>query len=171
MVADMTTHGSDVADDFAGAELIAAPESVVSDSQLSGIDSWDDAISLVNDVFGGAVVEADKEIGIGFAVLSKAQKHSLIGVPMMILKGEQYKTEKGSKGIFTSLYIVTKDGRKLIVNDGGSGIHEQVTELWTRKPEKRRHPILVRNGLRVSTYDHEVYGPSETFYLDTSATA
>lgn len=137
----------------------------VSDEMLQNITSFDDAMAVINDVFGGEVVEADKELGTGFAVLE--EKDRLIKVPFVAIKIDRH--EKGDHGPFVSLHIVTSDGRKYIINDGSTGIFAQVEELWSRKPQLRTMPLLVRRGLRRSDYIHPEHGASTTYYLDTSS--
>lgn len=149
-------------DESSGEVANSTPQ--VSDAALSELSSFDDALALINDVFGGAVVEADKELGTGFAVLE--DKNRLIGVPMIAVKIDEH---NGDHGPFVSLHVVTSDGRKYIVNDGSSGIYAQVVTLWERKPQYRGMPLMVRQGLRRSDYTHPEHGPSTTFYLNTSA--
>lgn len=143
---------------------ITTTEKVVSDAVLSEISSFDDAMRVVNDVFGGNIVEADKELGTGFSVLDN--KNVLIGVPFIAVKIDQH---TGDHGLFTSLHVVTAEGRKYIVNDGSTGIHDQIVELYKRKPAMVGMPLMVRRGLRRSDYQHPEHGPSTTYYLDTSS--
>lgn len=151
-------------------KAVTPVEKLISTEQYADIKSFDDALSLVQDVFGGEVVSAD-ELGDGFTVLDN--KMSLIGAEFLVLSAAFYvgdiKREDGSLSEFVSLRIVAKDGRKLIVNDGGSGIYAQVKMLHDKKPQTVGKPLYVKKGLRVSQYDHPQYGKSETFYLDTSA--
>lgn len=138
----------------------------------ASIQSFDDALRLVGDKLGGEVVDVT-DLGDGFSVLDNKNKTQLIGVPFIILSvsfhAGDHTREDGEKGEFTSLRVVTKDGRKLVINDGGSGIYEQMKMLHKMRPESVGKPIVVHKGLRVSEYDHPQYGPSKTFYLDTSA--
>lgn len=147
-------------------EMVSA-ESLLSDDMLSNITSFEDALALVNEHLGGEVVEADKVLGTGFGVAD--EKSPYIGVPFLIMKADKNPSEKGERGYFYSLHCVTKDGRKVIINDGGSGIAEQLDTLYAKHPEMVGKPMLVRKGLRSSNYTHPVHGPSVTYYLDTSA--
>lgn len=144
---------------------------MVSDDALANITSFDDALAVINDVFGGSVVEADKALGTGFALLD--DKNRLIGVPLVAVKIDFHKSELSAEGEFVSLHVVTQDGRKFIVNDGSSGIFAQIKELWSRKPELQGLPLMVRRGLRRSDYTYmDETGkakPATTYYLDTSA--
>lgn len=143
----------------------------VGESALAEITSFDDALALVNDVFGGNIVEADKELGTGFAVLD--DKNRLIGVPFVAVKMDEHTSDLNGGGLFVTMHVVTQDGRKFIVNDGSTGICAQVQELWKRKPELIGLPLMVRRGLRRSDYTYmDESGkakPATTFYLDTSA--
>lgn len=152
-----------------GADVMK-PTRFLNADDYAGITSFDDALQLVQDKLGGEAVLAS-DLGDGFSVVDN--KSSLIGVMFIVLevgfhKGD-IKKDDGEFGEFASLRIVTKDGRKLVINDGGTGIPEQIKALWKHKPETIGKPIMVPKGLRVSQYDHPQYGKSETFYLDTSA--
>lgn len=156
--------------------VIPATVSVISDAMLGEIQSFDDALAVINDVFAGQIVEADKVLGTGFGVAD--EKAAYIGVPFVILKGDRNPSEKGEKGRFWSLHCVTKDGRKVILNDGGTGVAEQMDTLAERHPElflitdtervSLSRPMLVKRGLRASSYVHPTAGPSITYYLDTA---
>jgi hypothetical protein len=141
----------------------------INTAQYAGIQSFEDALAVVQDVFGGEIVDS-ADLGDGFALVE--DKMTLIKVPFIILAANfsegDYKREDGTIGTFVSCRIVTEDGRKLVLNDGSTGIHDQIQMLWAMKPETVGKPIVCRNGLRVSEYDHPQHGKSRTFYLDTS---
>lgn len=165
-----------------GNGVVVENVSILNDGMLAEIQSFDDALAIVRDVFAGDIIESDKVLGTGFGVAD--EKAAFVGTPFIILKAETNPSEKGDKGRFWSLHAVTKDGRKVIINDGGSGIAEQMDELTTRhgdlflattdEKQFRRmslaKPMLVKRGLRVSNYTHPQHGPSVTYYLDTSGT-
>lgn len=155
--------------------------SVVSDDMLAEIQSFDDALAVINEVFGGEIVEADKVLGTGFGIAD--EKAAYIGITLAVLKAERNPSDKGEKGRFWTLHAVAKDGRKVIINDGGSGIADQMDALVQRhgslfhvrpatseSPERvsLARPMLVKKGLRASSYVHPTAGPSITYYLDTS---
>ena len=155
------------------------PLSKIDDAMLAEIQSFDDALAIINSVFDGHIIEADKVMGTGFGLAD--DKAAFVGVPFIIMKAEQNASDKGEKGRFWSLHVVAKDGRKAIVNDGGTGIADQMDALADRHPDlfsvssndgaKRlalSQPMLVKKGLRMSNYVHPTAGPSVTFYLDTS---
>lgn len=151
-----------------------AVRAMLSTEDYASIKSFEDAVALVTDKFGGEVVSST-ELGDGFALLNKSDKDRLIGVQFIILSAVfsegDYKREDGTTGTFVSLRIVTKDGGKFIVNDGGSGIHDQIKMLHSQHPDTVGKPIACFKGLRKSEYDHPEHGKSVTYYLDTSAQA
>lgn len=138
-------------------------ESSLSSDDFASIQSFEDATRLINEKLGGVVADVT-ELGDGFSVLDN--KETLIGVPFIAL---QSVFRVGDYGPYVSMHIVTQDGRKFILNDGGTGIRDQISMLWERKPETKNRPIVCRKGLRKSTYEHPVHGKSTTYYLDTSA--
>lgn len=140
------------------------PQSLVTDATLSEIKSFDDALAVVNDVFGGEIIDAGEVLGSGFGVAD--EKAVFVGVPFVIMRADRHVKDNGR---FWSLHIVTKDGRKVIINDGGTGIAAQLDALYDNHPDMQGKPMMVRRGLRVSNYVHPEHGPSVTFYLDTSA--
>ena len=156
------------------------PLGKIDDAMLAEIQSFDDALAIINSVFDGHIIEADKVMGTGFGLAD--DKAAFIGVPFVIMKSEQNASDKGEKGRFWSLHIVSKDGRKAIVNDGGTGIADQMDALADRHADLFANvsqndgglklalvrPMLVKKGLRMSNYVHPTAGPSVTFYLDTS---
>lgn len=142
----------------------ALTERGITTGEYAGIASFEDAIALLEQ--HGATILDSAELGDGFSVIAKDEKNRLIGVPFVIMQAVQ---TEGDHGTFVSLRIVTKNGEKLVLNDGSTGICEQLITLWEQKPETKGKPFLCRHGLRVSEYDHPQYGPSKTYYLDTSA--
>jgi hypothetical protein len=133
---------------------------------LAGITSFDDALALATETLGADnIVRADEEIGDGFILLEK--KDSLIGVPLMFLGWDFH---MGDFGEFVSAKVVTKDGRKIILNDGSSGLYKQLAEYSAKK--KRMGGLLVPNGLRKSDYEYEdekgEKRPATTYYIDTT---
>jgi hypothetical protein len=137
------------------------------DEELLSIQSFDDALRLAADWYGEEnLVRADATIGNGFQLL--ANKDTLIDVPLVIL---QWRFNPGNFGEFVSMMIVTKDGRKFVVNDGGSGICAQ---LATYTNATGRHGgMLVAKGFTRSDYTYEdekgEEHPASTYYLNTSA--
>jgi len=137
---------------------------------LRAITSMDEAIALVEQTLGSEIVDAADEIGNGFTVLRKDQKHLLIDVPFLIMTidfqdGDFVDEETGITGSFLTLMLITEDGRKYILNDGGTGIFRQV-EDWANTSGKAGG-MLVRNGLRESKYEaNDVRPAGVTYYLN-----
>lgn len=140
------------------------------EDELRAIRSFDDARALAHAVDGDVVDIADSPLSTGFAVLATDAKARLVGVPFIIL---DWRFANGDNGEFVSLVVVTKSNEKLIVNDGSTGIRDQMKRLGATP-----RAIGVRHGLRVSEYDYEDMDKStgeitikraKTYYLDTSA--
>lgn len=135
------------------------------DDTLRSIRSFDDALAAARAVDGDILDVADSELSTGFAVLDTNGKARLVGVPFIVL---DWRFANGEKGEFVSLSIVTKHNEKLIVNDGSTGIRDQMKRLGQPRT------LGVRHGLRVSEYDYTDQATGEisrakTYYLDTSA--
>jgi hypothetical protein len=145
------------------------------ENALRSVSSWDDLAELAraNDL---PVTDVSKVLGDGFTLIDNAKdKRTLIGVPFVIVSWAQVEGDRtdaqGVKAKFTTMRIMTKDGRKLIVNDGSTGIHAQVNGLIK---QQIRPFVKVSRGLRVSDYEYTDPTSGETssastFYLDTAA--
>jgi hypothetical protein len=137
--------------------LFAAP-------QLRAIGSLEDAIALGTEILGTPMVDAADEIGNGFEILRSDQKHLLIDQPFYVLTVD---FQEGDIGPFCSALIVTEGGKKYVLNDGGTGIYQQL-EDWCNTQNKRGG-MMVNHGLRESKYDlPEEYGGGvgTTYYLN-----
>ncbi len=115
------------------------------DDALRAIRTADDAAKLAVEI-DGAIEDISDILGTGFAVLDKNEKSRLIGIPFLVL---DWKFSKGDMGEFASMLVVTRGGEKYIVNDGSTGIADQLRRLGTPRA------IKVSHGLRVSEYDVE----------------
>lgn len=144
-----------------------------SDDQLGDVKSFSDAMSLLNEA-NVSVVSTD-DLGNGFTVLK--EKDQLIKVPFIILDAI---LNRGDNGLFVSLYVVTERNEKLIVNDGSTGIRDQVRRYFARLNGRELSVddigshvlkgVMVKNGLSRSdyTYDDPNTGESKnaaTYYL------
>ena len=166
-------------------DVVTAP--VLSDDVLAGIKSFDDALAVVNDVFKGDIVNVSEEMGTGFGLLE--DKSKLVGVPLVILEVQEHPGDFSEA--FVSLTVVTRDGGKYIVNDGSTGIRDQIFGYWDQHPEavtpgvagerKSLKPFVCRHGFTESNYFRhpvtgdvsrkplEGYEKARTYYLDLSA--
>lgn len=93
------------------------------------------------------VVDAAEALGNGFTIASEKDKAKLVNVPFVIVDWRV--NENGRFGPFFTLFIITADNRKLILNDGGSGIGEQLAQLSDAGFDGL---IQCRHGLTVSEY-------------------
>jgi hypothetical protein len=112
-------------------------------------------------------VMSSSEMGNGWAILSGKEKARLCGVSLLVLA---YNFNDGDNGEFVSAQVVTNSER-LIVNDGSTGIYQQLKDL-SEAGETRA--IYCKRGLKRSDYtftDPKTKEEKEatTFYLDTSA--
>ena len=89
------------------------------------------------------VIDAQTVLGTGFDVLDDKEK--LIDVPFYIVDWHE---SEGDNGSFTSLLVLTQD-KKLVVNDGGSGIPNQIKTLAATSANA---VIFVAKGLRKSVF-------------------
>jgi hypothetical protein len=136
------------------------------DDQLSEISSFGDALALVRENVGEENVHsADEVLGNGFRLLDN--KDLLLEVPMLLVKWDFH---NGDHGEFVTIHLVTEDNRKYVVNDGSSGIRDQLMQLTSKT--NTYGPLLVKKGLRRSDYKYDDNGTEKdarTYYLDTSA--
>lgn len=118
-----------------------------SDDQLRNITSIEDALALAADAYGGTISAEELEIGNGFKLLGD-DKDRLVGMPFLLLA---YTFNEGDFGEFASCLLITDRGDKVIMNDGSSGIYEQLLDIM--KTTDRMGGIHFPRGLRKSTYD------------------
>lgn len=134
---------------------------------LRNITSYDDAFALVESTYG-PILTADAELGDGFALLES--KDPLIGIPLLFLSWS-FSPGKFDEE-FVSARIVTKDGGKYVLNDGGTGIRAQLRE-FSDSHGGRTGGLLARRGLRRSDYqytdDNGKTQDASTYYVDTGA--
>lgn len=138
------------------------------DSDLQQINTFDDALALIQEQYGqGGVISADEVLGNGFALLTN--KDHLVGVPFVFMKW-QFNQGKYQDDFCTAL-VVTVNNQKYIVNDGGSGICRQLKEFT--EVSGRQGGMAARKGLTRSDYTFEDENgketPASTYYIDTSA--
>jgi len=101
-------------------------------------------------------------------------KDSLIGVPLLIFGYAFHAGDFGKDG-FVSVEAITEENRKIVFNDGSTGIRQQ---LRTLEDKGILTGIICKNGLRKSEYyfnaetgetnNHggEGFSPASTYYLD-----
>lgn len=138
-----------------------------SSNQLADITSFDDALKLAQSLYGETnVVAASDVIGDGFKLLEN--KDQLIEVPFLALSWDFH---QGDHGEFASVKVVTRDGQKYVVNDGSTGIRDQLMQFTA--DTNRYGGLFCMKGLRRSDYtytdDKGEEKAARTYYLDTSA--
>lgn len=156
-----------------GTEVSAANELVVDTrftvSELRNVETWQDAIALLQNK-GIEVHQASDVLGDGFALVDSKSKRRLVGVPFIILSYSFVKSEKIKGKEFVTVRLVTRNNERLIINDGSTGVYEQLKMCH----ESGIESLFVTKGLRVSEYEYtdpnsgEV-SQAETYYLDNSA--
>jgi hypothetical protein len=123
--------------------------------------------TMLKTLFDSGDIVSSTELGNGWGLLSSKEKARLVGVPLLILS---WRVNDGDNGEFVSLQVVTNSER-LIVNDGSTGIRDQIKAL---AEEGETRAIYCKHGLRRSDYTYTDPKTKEekeatTFYLDTSA--
>lgn len=146
---------------------VAVPGAEFAVEDLAAIGSFSDALKLVADKLGEENVDiASQEIGDGFKLLDN--KDQLCGVAFIAVT---WGFHMGDHGEFVAMKVVTKDGLKYIINDGSSGIYEQL--IGYSKKKNKQGGLLCEKGLRRSDYKYTDESgeekPATTYYLDTSA--
>ena len=141
----------------------------ISDETLSEIKSFSDAFSVLEKA--GIVAENFADYGSGFVVLDTKDKARLCGVPFYII---DWRFNTGDNGLFVSAAIITKTDEKLILNDGSTGIRDQLRKITEQRiargvPEPQKG-LLVENGLTESRYNYTdpktgESRPAVTYYL------
>jgi hypothetical protein len=159
-------------------EIIAQATNFTEDD-LRNLTDFDEAVRLTQQTLGEPVAVASKEIGDGFALID--DKTQLVGVPMLLM---EWTFRDGDFGTYVSVRGMTESGKKFIINDGSTGIAEDLAKFTERTG--RLGGLLVAKGLRVSEYptgadgqpldkatvkEHPdlVKGKGITFYLNTSS--
>lgn len=132
------------------------------------IDSFEAAASLLETKMGPLTDVAD-DLGDGFAVLATEDKARLVKVPLIFI---DWRFTLGDQGEFVSAHVITKSGDKYIVNDGSTGIYQQLQEYTERTGKEGG--LFASHGLRRSDYTYQDKNdgkmkPATTYYIDTSA--
>lgn len=179
---DETTVDSAVPEVLSNKELTT--KRAFSDDVLRGITTIEEAMALVAETYGGITHVDELELGNGFRLLGE-DKDRLIGVPFVILT---FGFNEGDFGEFASVLLVTDRSDRIILNDGSTGIYEQLLDIL--KNSGKTGGIFFPHGLRKSTYDTckecgrprkpsatectcgdttERRSTGKTYYLDTSS--
>lgn len=116
------------------------------DKALKSVMTYQDALQLAIGAYGD-VRDVTEDLGNGFRLVQDTNKGNLKDVPFIILHSA---FNEGDFGEFVSVVLVTAAGDKLILNDGSTGIYEQLKQLAT--DTNRYGGWSVPGGLRVSEY-------------------
>ena len=111
-------------------------------------------------------IQPAAELGDGYEILRKEDKGRLVGVPFILQDWHLY---DGDFGPAVSLRLMTKAGERYIINDGSTGIRDQLLNM-----KDTLKAIYFIHGLRRSDYEYTDPKTQEkkqavTFYLDFSA--
>lgn len=150
---------------------IAIPDNVPAlfdDAMLAEVTDLNSALAALE--AGGIATESISDYGNGFVLLPN--KDQLVGKPFLIIQWRFNDGDYAQK--FVSAAVVTENGDKFILNDGGSGICAQlvrVTKTRLAKGQKQtaQSALICRNGLTRSDYtyvnDKGEKTPAVTYYL------
>ena len=120
----------------------------LSDEALAGITSYEDAVRAINEA--GGKIESAADYGNGFAVV---EKETLIGIPLLLI---EWRFNEGDNGDFVSVEALTKNGEKVVFNDGSTGLRDQLHLITTRREEagvaSPQMGLLCPTGLTAKTY-------------------
>lgn len=118
------------------------------DELLRSLHTTDDVMSLMRETYGTVDSISDYELGNGFHIMREEDKRRLVGESFLVLLSSYH---MGEYSEFVSLFLfVPRTNERLILNDGGQGIPQQIRELQTQS--QRAGGWAVPRGLRVSDY-------------------
>jgi hypothetical protein len=135
---------------------------------LRAIRSFDDLQALVESRPDIVVANAS-DFGTGFSILDTKDKASLVGEYLAIL---DWRFNNGDQGEFVSAEVLVRNGnRKFVLNDGSTGICQQLKDIQHANGGETCL-LIVPRGLRVSEYDYVDAGgntsKARTYYIDYS---
>jgi len=143
---------------------------IISPAQWRDVKSFDEAMALVQSVYGN-IAKASDVIGDGFELLESDEKKRLVKVPLMFAS---WTFSDGDHGEFASVRVVTMKNDKFIINDGSTGIYRQLKDYTEQFGATGG--LFIQRGLRVSEYTYEAVMPdgavtrdkAHTYYIDAS---
>lgn len=149
----------------AAVAVVNATELSFNEEQLGQITSIEDAFAAL--AGAGIGVSGIENFGSGFVLTEKDQ---LQGAEMLLL---QWRFSDGDFGPFVSVVALTRDGRRVIFNDGSTGVYQQLrTVTRTRMGNGEANMqagLTATKGLKKSTYNYQddqgVMRPASTYYL------
>lgn len=143
------------------------------DADLAAIDSFQSVLDSFNSL--GLTPESMSDYGTGFEICKN--KDRLVDTDLVIVEWRFNVSEVGSEGAFVSAAVVTRNGEKWILNDGGTGIYQQLRLVTDQRNRAgHAHPqaaLLVKGGLTKSEYMYQDEKgkqiPASTYYLNSAA--
>ena len=120
----------------------------LTDDVMRGIgetgDAFADAVAIAEQLYG-SVQELAEEFGSGFQLIET--KAALVGKKFLLLK---WNFTQGDYGVYVSAAVVTAEGGKYIINDGSTGVCQQLHEYSVK--HGKFGGFIASRGLRESTY-------------------
>lgn len=150
---------------------VAKATPIINTNDLRAIDSFEAAVALAKETHGDLAI-ASQELGDGFTLLGKSDKSRLCGVPLIFVQWQFAQSDfvdkaTGEKGEFVVARVVTKDGGKFVLIDGGFGVAQQLREFTERTG--KHGGLVVERGLRKYDGENEEHGAFVRYYIDTAA--
>ena len=149
----------------AAVAVVNATELRFNEEQLGQITSIEDAFAAL--AGAGIGVSGIEDFGSGFILTDKDQ---LQGAEMLLL---QWRFSDGDFGPFVSVVALTRDGRRVIFNDGSTGVYQQLRTVTRARmgngEVNMQAGLTATKGLKKSTYNYQddqgVMRPASTYYL------
>jgi hypothetical protein len=159
-------------DDKPGTDVVVDQRSMFTDEELADLQTFDDVLRAAQE--RETILDSANDYGTGFRVLDNKDKAKLIDEPMIIV---EWRFNSGNFGEFVSCLVMTKAGEKVVLNDGSTGIRDQLSVIVSQRLARGSHTqanaqafLVVPDGLRVSRYEYTAAdgstAPAETFYLN-----
>lgn len=126
--------------------ILTATHSRIAEDDLRAVKSFEDAIQLAA-VQHGTIEDYAEKYGTGFDVLE--DKSELVKRDLLFMEWRFH--EGDFVGGFVSIIGMTAEGRKFIINDGGSGLFLDLRRITAE--EGRNGGLRVKKGLRESVYE------------------
>lgn len=154
-------------------DIVVDQRSMFTDEELAQLGSFDDVLAAAK--ARETVIDSANDYGTGFRVLDSKDKAKLIGEAFILI---EWRFNDGKfPGGFVSALLMTKAGEKVVLNDGSTGVRDQLNMVTSQRLTRGTHTqanaqgfLAVPDGLRVSRYEYTAddgtTAPAETFYLD-----
>lgn len=155
-------------------EIAVIPQDAFNVAKLSEIelpDSFEAALSAVQTINGGQVIESAADVLAD--EWPEIEKKRLVNVPFLAVTWSISAPESSETGQYIVVRGMTKDGKRFRFADGSTGIMRQLVKL-TKERKDANHPaqnagLLCEMGLSVSKYKTtDAAGKpieAETFYI------